>query len=97
MREGNKRIIIESFSCFYLLKACLIKVASKRGFGKFRRLSRLFQLYRGKCQLKECMAIPIKCFQIKSSVGPNSEFPRVFSGFPPQNILPKYVLNIALF
>ena len=38
MREGNKRIIIESFSRFYLLKACLIKVASEAlvSLGDFR-------------------------------------------------------------
>ena len=28
MREGNKIITIESFRCFYLLRACLIKVGS---------------------------------------------------------------------
>ena len=29
MREGNKRITIETFSCFYLQRACHIKVASE--------------------------------------------------------------------
>ena len=29
MREINKIITIETFSCFYLLRACLIKVASE--------------------------------------------------------------------
>ena len=41
MREGNKRITIETFSCFYLQRSCHIKVASEAlvSLGDFRAYS----------------------------------------------------------
>ena len=58
MREGNKIITIELFSCFYLLRACLIKVRSDPlvSISDFRVYSNCIV---GKDLLKEYMALPI--------------------------------------
>ena len=65
--------------------------SSKRSFGKYKRLSRLFQLYRGNGTLKEYMARPINGIvaNLIVHVGQTPEPSRIFSGFPQQNILLK--------
>ena len=77
--------------------------SSKRSFGKYKRLSRLFQLYRGKGTLKEYMARPINGIvaNLIVPVGQTPDPSRIFSGFPEQNILPKMeipkVRNLTFF
>ena len=77
--------------------------SSKRSFGKYKRLSRLFQLYRGKGTLKEYMARPINGIvaNLIVHVGQTPEPSRIFSGFPQPNILPKMgipkVRNLTFF
>ena len=77
--------------------------SSKWSFGKYKRLSRLFQLYRGKGTLKEYMARPINGIvaNLIVPVGQTPDPSSIFSGFPQQNILPKMgiskVRNLTFF
>ena len=77
--------------------------SSKRSFGKYKRLSRLFQLYRGKRSIKRIHGAANKrnCCKLNCSCGTYPDPSRIFSGFPQQNILSKMgipkVRNLTFF